>query len=194
MLIVGAAATLAVVLAVAAAGKLWTGGFAEFERSVGRLWPGRSRLTTPVRRRLAIAIVTAEILFAVALLAGVALPVLSPERAGWSGAGFAGAGLLMAAFTVGQAAALRRGQAVVCACFGRSATPVGPLSLARNALLLLLSLAGLVLAAVGVAEVVPASASGAAVAGLALALLLVNLEEMVQLFGPQSTPNRFGGR
>jgi hypothetical protein len=69
---------------------------------------------------------------------------------------------------------------------------VGPLTLFRTALLLVLALAGLApaLTATGVAD--PAVALLAVPAGLALGLLLVSLEDLVALFRPTALPTRPG--
>jgi hypothetical protein len=192
LLIVGVASALAVVFGVAAGGKVAPGAFADFRRSVGQLWPGRGRLSPSARHGLAVAVLVGEGLVTVALVAVVAAAVLSRDVRGWALLGFAGAATLMSAFTVGHAVALRRGRAVSCACFGRSTTTVGPLSLLRNVLLLALGVAGLGLAVAGGGAVSGVSVLPAVLAGSVLGLLLVNLEEIVNLLrpSPASSPPR----
>ncbi len=183
LLIPFSAAALAVVFAVALWGKASPAGFGEFRRSVGRLWPGR-RLSPPVQLALAVAVVAGEGLVTAVLAAALlfpAVPVLI---------GFTGAVVLLVAFSVGHAVALRRGRTVACACFGRTSTTVGPVGLVRNGLLIAVGLAGLSADVPG-----GGAASGWGMLALALAgavggLLLVSLEDLVGLFGTSTAGTR----
>lgn len=66
---------------------------------------------------------------------------------------------LLAAFTVAIVAAMRRGRRVPCRCFGASAVPVGHGHLARNAVLVVVAAAGVVLTGSG--AVLTGAGSGA---------------------------------
>lgn len=186
----GLATALAVVLGVAVAGKLSRDGFAEFRLGVGRLWFGPGRLSPGARHVLAVLVLTAEVVVTAALAAGGVLAVL--DRTGAAASGFAGAGALFAVFTVAHAVTVAGRQAVPCACFGRTETVVGPLTLARTAALLALAVAGLVLAPTG-ADPAPTGGQLLGVpAGAVLGLLLIGLEDIAALFRP--TPVRTGPR
>ncbi|HZG91357.1 MAG TPA: MauE/DoxX family redox-associated membrane protein [Pseudonocardia sp.] len=189
-MIVALASALALVFGVAVAGKISPAGFGEFRLGVGRLWFGPGRLAPAARNLLALAVLGAEVLGTAALAVGAALAVLLHPQ--WLVPGFAVAAALLATFTTAHAVTLARGRPVPCACFGRRETPVGPLTLFRTALLLVLAVAGLApaLTATGVAD--PAVALLAVPAGLALGLLLVSLEDLVALFRPTAPPTRPG--
>jgi hypothetical protein len=94
------------------------------------------------------------------------------------------AGVLVTAFGLAIALALRRGVATACRCFGGSA-PLSGWHLVRNALLLGAVAAGLTfdpgpLGAAGTAGL--AVTAGAA---LAAAVVVIRLEELGELFGPR---------
>ncbi|MEO7733899.1 MAG: MauE/DoxX family redox-associated membrane protein [Kofleriaceae bacterium] len=113
----GCRALVAVVLGVAAAGKLRDlEAFTETLRDFGV----PARLARPP---LAVVIASLEVI-SVALL--VAAPVLGDALA------FA----LLAIFTLGLARAARSGRQVACRCFGARTAPVGAAQLVRNAVIL----------------------------------------------------------
>ncbi|WP_169950557.1 MauE/DoxX family redox-associated membrane protein [Microbispora sp. H11081] len=102
-------------------------------------------------------------------------------------AGFCVALGLLAAFTAAIVAALRRGRPVPCRCFGASAAPVGPAHLARNAVLVVATAAGAVLAGLGPTGLGPTGIGPAGLAAVALAagataVLLAASGEITGLF------------
>lgn len=116
----------------------------------------------------------------VAAEASVVLLLLIPGT-GWIGFGLAM--VLMAAFGHGIAAAVRRGVRTSCRCFGASSTPLGTRHLVRNAALFLVAAGGLLLGPVGNAD--PAVLAIAGGGAAALALLVVRLDDVMDLFTPQ---------
>jgi methylamine utilization protein MauE len=134
--------------------------------------PGRVAL-----RRLAAVLIAAEL----------AVPVLIvsvwPARVGQ-----ALAVLLLVAFSTGILASLARGLRVPCSCFGSSDTPLGPAHLARNGLLLVAAIVGVVN---GTGPVAKAAVSGTVitiVAASAAAALLIRLDDLLALFRLSSSP------
>jgi hypothetical protein len=105
-------------------------------------------------------------------------------------AGLVLAVVLLSAFTVAIAAALRRGETASCNCFGRSTTPMGVRHLVRNALLLTVAGIGLVS---GVGGRTGAEVPGMVLAGasaVVLAVLVLNLELLTDLFATTPVPER----
>jgi uncharacterized membrane protein YphA (DoxX/SURF4 family) len=98
--------------------------------------------------------------------------------------GFAVAVALLAAFTVAIAAVLRRGSRTACHCFGTSASPLRPVHLVRNGLLLAAAGTGLLLGGAGLAGTAPPLLLVTAVAAAVAALVLTRLDEIVDLFAP----------
>jgi hypothetical protein len=100
---------------------------------------------------------------------------------------------LLAAFTAAIAAALHRGTTVACRCFGAFATPLGVRHLVRNGVLI--AIAGVALLTGEQRSSDPAElAELATAAGTAtvVALLLINLDALVDLFAgaPESAHRR----
>ncbi|MFJ4498802.1 MauE/DoxX family redox-associated membrane protein [Streptomyces sp. NPDC088864] len=165
--VVACRALLALVFLVSAVGKLrGRGAFGAFvaEIRAWRLVPARS---VPV---VAGGVVVAE----------AAVPVLSvvPVSAPF---GPLVAGFLVAVFTLGIALTRRRGVSARCACFGRTATPLGRRHLVRN--VLLLGAVGVALAPVTEPGTAPAVlvAVGSGALG---ALLITTMDEITALFAP----------
>ncbi|SEG59413.1 hypothetical protein SAMN04489712_10767 [Thermomonospora echinospora] len=169
-LTVGCQAVVAVTFARSCAAKAGRAAFADFRR-----W-----LTTGVRippsaaAPLAVAAVAAEGVTAVAVLVSPLAP-----------AGFAAAAVLLGVFTAVTVSMIRRRVRVPCRCFGAGRRPPGAPHLARNVVLLLAAAVGGVTALTGTGPPplgpVPVLA---AVAGAAVALLLIELEEIVTLVRP----------
>jgi uncharacterized membrane protein YphA (DoxX/SURF4 family) len=159
---IGSACLIGLVFAVSAFSKLRD--FDGFTRSVPALVPvppGRARL-------LAIATTALEALVPPLLVAPVTAPV-----------GFGLAAVLLAAFTAAVAASVRRGRRTACRCFGPSSAPLGPRHLVRNGVLLTCA----VLGALSPGDLPPAGGIAvAAAAGLAGAVLIVSLDDIVELF------------
>ncbi|SPT60566.1 MauE/DoxX family redox-associated membrane protein [Actinomadura madurae] len=153
---------LIVVLAAAVAGKVRdVGGF-------GRVIAGYRILPDRLGVPAAILVLAAE--------TGAALLLALPITRRW-GAVLAAA--LFAAFLGAMVSVLRRGMSVECGCFGANRpTPVGPASLARTGLLLLLSIAAVVAGPAGFSAVQPP------LSVLALALVAA----VPRLFPPVATP------
>jgi uncharacterized membrane protein YphA (DoxX/SURF4 family) len=142
----GSCTTLAVVLAMAAAGKLRS-------RAARRGFVASMRaLRVPAPAALAVAVPAAEATVAAALLAP------ATRRTG-----LAAAAALLVAFAVVAERAERRGLAVRCRCFGADGEPLGRVQAWRNATLCLIAVAGWQAAAHG------GGAGGAAPTAVALA-------------------------
>lgn len=160
---VGCASLLALVFAVSAISKIRD--FGGFVASVPGLVP---RLAGGMARPVGLLVVALEAIMPVLL----AVPAAAPY-------GFGLAFLMLAAFTVAIAAAVRRGRRAPCRCFGVSAAPLGNRHLGRNAVLLTATALGAVPAgspeaAAGVAVAVAAGAVGA--------ILIVSFDPLADLF------------
>lgn len=97
-------------------------------------------------------------------------------------AGFPLAILLLLAFAVAIARALRRGQAKPCRCFGRSSAPLGRHHVWRNAFLIAVAALGALGTLATPGPVSPAAGVLAAVAGLVAGGLIVMLDDLRFLF------------
>lgn len=158
---------LAVVFGVAFGSKVRSrAAFTAFAEALGDLkW-----LHDRPRRALAVAIPLAE--------AGTLVLLLLPPVVLW---GFACAAALLAVFTLVTGRALANGERVRCRCFGAGGGQIGRAQIARNLVLLGLSIAGL--------AVWPLSHGGVAASGLVLAVgmavlagvALVRWDDIVQL-------------
>lgn len=186
-----AAGALAVVFAMAVAGKVSSPSFTRFRRSAAALWPGPGRLGTRAAAALAAAVllveaaVTGGLLWWLLHLATGAVPG-PPVRAL-----LAAAVALLAAFTAAQLVALRRGRTVTCACFGRADTPVSRAGVARNAALIALGTLGAVTAD---RPGTTALSLVCAVAGGVAGPIVASLEDIVSLFRIPQAPARGTGR
>jgi len=160
---------------VSAAGKLRTRrsftGFTEATARLGRL---PARFAAPA----AVAVVAAEAGTAVLL----ALPVLPPVRDAVRGtapavavAGFVAAGALLLVFTAALTAALLRGTATPCRCFGSAAEPIAWRHVVRNLVLTACAAAGALSAAYGGAGPVSPAAAALCLLGAAVAVGAVTL-------------------
>lgn len=183
-----AAGALAVVFAMAVAGKVSSRSFTRFRRSAAALWPGPGRLSTRPAAVVAGGVLLAEAAVTGGLVAG--LPG-GPLSAAPSRFVFGAAVVLLAGFTGAQHLALRRGRAVTCACFGRADTPVSRVGIARNAVLIALGLLGAVTAD---SSAPTALSVVCAVAGGVAGLLIASLEDIVSLFRIPQAPARGTGR
>jgi hypothetical protein len=124
------------------------------------------------RRPVAVGVVAAE----------VAVPVLLAVPA-WTLAGFGWAVLILAAFTTVIVRSLRRGTRASCHCFGPSARPLGPGHVTRNVALGLAGLVGAVATpSAAPTSPTPAAVLAAAALGLALAVPVLWLDDVVDLF------------
>lgn len=161
------------VFAVSALSKPRPGQWRDFVEStrklLGAFLPSRSA-PTALARLVAPVVVVAEAAVVVLLI---------PARA----AALAMAAVLVSAFGVAIALALRRGVATACRCFGGSAE-LSHWHLVRNALLLAAVVAGLALEPGGPGTADPVGLAVAAVAALVLGLVLVRLDDLGELFGP----------
>ncbi|MFC7546089.1 MauE/DoxX family redox-associated membrane protein [Plantactinospora sp. GCM10030261] len=122
---------------------------------------------------------------AIAVLAGEVLtvPLLALPPGGL--AGFAVAAVLLVAFSVGIALAVRRGTRQSCNCFGSSTTPMGVRHLVRNGFLLAVVAAGVAGAVTGAAAPShPAAIAIVAVAAAVGALLVIRYDDLAALFVP----------
>ncbi|MEV0400318.1 MauE/DoxX family redox-associated membrane protein [Actinoallomurus sp. NPDC050550] len=160
------ASLLALVFVASAVSKLRD--FGGFERSLPGLAPVPARLVRPLAR----AVVAAE--------AAIPVLLLVPPATAY---GFGLAGILLMAFTVAIAVALRHGRRAPCRCFGASSTPIAPRHLVRNATLLVAAALG------GAAPSGLPMTPGLAVAvagGLVGAALIVVFDDIVDLFARSS--------
>jgi hypothetical protein len=95
------------------------------------------------------------------------------------------AGLLLVVLTTGVALALHRGVEATCACFGATEQPLRRRHLVRNGLLVGVVLAGLVVWALAGEEAVELGGAAVALAGgVVVALMLIRLDDLVELFAP----------
>ncbi|WP_433334469.1 MauE/DoxX family redox-associated membrane protein [Spirillospora sp. CA-294931] len=135
-----------------------------------------------VPRRLSAPAAAVTVALEAATAAAMLVPALVP-------AGFGAAAILLVVFSAGVRSMMRRRVAVPCRCFGAGTRPPGPAHLVRNGLLLLVAFSGLLITRGGAAPP-PLTADSvlAAVAGTAAALLLVNLDELVDLYRPLDRP------
>jgi hypothetical protein len=177
--------TLVLVFLAAATGKVrGRTAFTEFARSTRTMLasavPGWS-VHRRVLRRVAGAVVATEF----AVPAAVAVP-------GLARLGDAVAIALLAMFSGGIAAAVRRGVDASCHCFGGSSAPVGPQHLVRNAVLFAVAVGGLV---AGPARLAGPNRGGLVVAlaaAVVLAVLVVRLDDLVALFAPTPSADHGG--
>jgi hypothetical protein len=145
--------------------------YADFADSVAALWPGPRRWI----RVVSVATVAAE--------AAVVVLLVAPATAV---AGLLAAAGILAVFTAAILSAVHRRERAPCRCFGRSDTALGTPHVVRNAVLLLVSLLGLV----GAAADTPARHPGGMALALALAavalLLVLRFDDVVAVVAPRS--------
>lgn len=138
------------------------------EEVLARTAPGLRRYA-PIGAR---ALIGAELVTAVALIPGFPFRVV----------GFAAALLLFSVFTVVAVHSARSRTAIVCACFGRAASPLGIRHVVRNALLTAMATGGLALASTtrsGTAEF--AGLALAAAFSLIFTLIIAFLDDIASL-------------
>jgi len=99
-------------------------------------------------------------------------------------AGFAAATVLLLALTGVVAVAVARRTAGACRCFGRTGQPLGRRHVARNVVLLAVAVTGLL--AGPPSAVHPGGIAVSVTAAVVAALLVVTMDDLVSLFGPQS--------
>lgn len=181
-LTIGSRALLFGVFIVAAVGKVrGRAAFAAFAASVRtlRLLPGGWSAAAAA----AVAVIEGGTLLLLALPSTVHL-------------GFGLAVGLLAVFTMGILASMRRGQRVPCRCFGASGTPMGPVHVIRNLALMMAGAVGLVASLVAGQGGGPAHPGGVAVAltvAVVGVVLVVRLDDLMGLFkAPVSTPSTGG--
>ncbi|MFI7145784.1 MauE/DoxX family redox-associated membrane protein [Nonomuraea sp. NPDC050022] len=128
-----------------------------------RLLPG------PARFAAAMATVAMEVVAAATL-------IVLPHT------GLAASGMLLIAFSMWIAVSLRWGQREPCRCFGVSATPLGPVHLIRNGLLLLVVALGWVTLMFPGGPITVAGLALAVPVGLVGAILLIVFDDIADLF------------
>jgi len=105
----------------------------------------------------------------------LAIPATAP-------AGFAGAAVLLGAFTGSIVTTLRRGTRASCRCFGASSRPLGPAHAARGACLLAVAAVGGAGSSAGERGALdPAGVAVALAAAAAGVVLTVALDDLVSL-------------
>jgi hypothetical protein len=109
-----------------------------------------------------------------------AVTVALPVEARW---GFILSGLLLMAFTGAIVRAIRRGAAVPCRCFGPSTRPPDRWHVVRNAALLAVCGVGAVAGSLDPSSR-PETSVVSIAGGVAVALLLINLDSIAALFKP----------
>ncbi|WP_283135286.1 MauE/DoxX family redox-associated membrane protein [Rhizohabitans arisaemae] len=165
--VIGCRALLGIVFLVSASGKVRPAAFAEFLGSVRQLSGFRSGWVRPA----GLAVVSCEGLIVISLAVP---PLVVP--------GFVLAGLLLAAFTVAIAGVLRRGARTPCRCFGTSTTPLGARHVVRNLCLLTVAAVGVTGSWAAVSAPHPVGVAAALLAGGALALLAMSIDDIAELF------------
>jgi hypothetical protein len=103
-------------------------------------------------------------------------------------AGFLVAAALLVVLSAGLVIALSRGAVTPCRCFGASRRRVGPVHVVRNAVLLLVALAGAGATLTGSGPLSPVAAVPAVVAAAAGLLGLHYLDDVAALFDPVPSP------
>ena len=163
------------VFVVALAGKVrGAGAYAAFEASLRQMRVVPEALVRPAA--------------AASLAAEAAVVALLAVPREWAGlAGFALAAGLLSVFAAAIALSLRGGNRAPCRCFGASATPLGRGHIARNAVLVAITLAGLIAAAGPGAPGSLASTAGpgaivAGGAGLVVGIIVTAYDDVVALF------------
>jgi hypothetical protein len=162
------------VFAASSYGKLNSkSAFRDFVTWIGALSASFARVRTP----LAIAIAASEVL--------IVLLIAIPRS---YAAGLALAACLFAIFGIGMLVIIRSRRTIGCNCFGSSSAPVGIRHLVRNVLLYSIAVAGI--APIGPRATDPAGIALAIGAALAIAALLVSVDELEILFAnPRHEPN-----
>lgn len=170
----------AVVFGVSAIGKLRNpAGFAD---SLEPLSIVPRRLVRPV----AVVLTGVELVAAAALCWGIVAAVAErPVRQPVALVGLVLAGLLLAVLTAGIAIEIRRGTVATCLCFGVGTHRLGTRHVVRNLLLLVGVVAGLVTyATAGTTPTRTGAALVALAGGAVVALILIRLDDLVDLFAP----------
>ncbi|MEW2404221.1 MauE/DoxX family redox-associated membrane protein [Streptomyces sp. NPDC046862] len=178
-LFAGARGLLGLVFLVSVVGKVaGRSAFTAFVGSVRALGVVPPVLVRPVARTV--------IAWEVAVCVLVAVPGRSAATAG-----FLAAVALLAGFTTGIAAAVRRGATAPCRCFGASTTPLGTPHIVRNVVLCAVAMAGALSAPVA-ADARPGGAVVAGATGLFAGAVITQLDHLLTLFRPLSVPARTG--
>ncbi|MGI8666032.1 MAG: MauE/DoxX family redox-associated membrane protein [Jatrophihabitans sp.] len=168
---VGCRAALALVFALSVAGKLVGGGaFEEFSRSIVQMKAVPVSLVGLTAR----AVVAAEALILVLIIAPLPMANLL---------GCLLAGLLTLGFCAAIIRSIRSGNRVPCRCFGRSSTPLGGRQVARNAVLLAVTVLGAATAS-STDDRQLAAALVAVIAGLFVGLLIASFDDIAELIVP----------
>ncbi|WP_204286019.1 MauE/DoxX family redox-associated membrane protein [Microbispora amethystogenes] len=145
--------------------------FGEFATAVRRL----GGLPIPLGPPAAVVVVTVE--------AGTVALLAAPGLDGDGRAGLLLAGGLLLAFAVVLAAALRRGTAEPCRCFGGSDDPISRGDVARNAVLVVCAAAGAVMTPAADAAPVALPAAALCLLGASVAVAaVVLLDDLAHLF------------
>jgi ABC-type dipeptide/oligopeptide/nickel transport system permease component len=98
---------------------------------------------------------------------------------------------LLVVLTAGIVSVLSRRSTASCACFGASERPLSWRHVLRNALMLLVGVAGAAIAvAVSPTAMDPVAAGLAGVVGVIVAVVLIRLDEIVELFAPTGPAGR----
>lgn len=156
------------------------GAFDEFVTTTRQLLRGLSpgRIVIESTSRLvAVAVVAAE--------ATIPLLLIVPAT---RRIGLGMAMLCLTAFGAAVAATVRRGVQGSCRCFGRSSIPLGYRHVVRNGMLFAVAATGLGVGPGSLAD--PAGLALAAGAALIVALLLMRLDDVIELFVPSVSTRR----
>lgn len=171
-LVLGCRVLLVIVFVVSLVGKVrGRDAFDEFVGATRRLLP----ITVRARPAWLVALGVAG------LETVVVLALLLP---GGARVGFLLAAMMLTAFTLAILVALRRGERAPCRCFGASSTrPLGIVPIVRNAVLLTVTVLGVIGVALTPATAfAPAGVAVAAVAAVVVAVPVILSEEIVDLF------------
>jgi cation transporter-like permease len=139
-----------------------------------------TRRLTP---RWALSRVPAGALAAVVVAAEAAVPALLAVP-GLVPAGLALSVVLLSGFAAATAAALRRGERAPCHCFGSSQRQLDGGHVARNAVLIVVAVAGMVAAASGVGPLEATQAAVVAAASIAAAVVVLVADTVADVFRP----------
>ncbi|MFI5784038.1 MauE/DoxX family redox-associated membrane protein [Nocardia sp. NPDC051570] len=174
---VAARAAIGVVFVLATVSKLGHTARIEFRAAVTGLVPAARNRSAAL---LATTVIATE--WGIVVVLAIPDPVTTV-------AGFGLAATTLGAFTTAITAGIRRGTTTGCRCFGTSTHPVSRIQLARNLVLLAVTLTGLTAAALTLALPAGATVSAAGLwvaagTGAVLGAVLTSFDELAELFTP----------
>jgi hypothetical protein len=154
----------------------------DLRESLGALTWLPKRLVGPASATLSLT----EIALALGCTTAIPAALLRlPGHRAFALAVLASAGALLTILTAGVGGALRSSEPVHCTCFGRDERPISRVHLVRNALCLVIAVAGVSALARSPGKPIDAATGALAVAvGVVLSVILISLDDIVALLQP----------